>query len=931
MYGSVSKACRKGPRICRIAFSSFCRKNLSSAPRMMSACATAQQKPPKVVVRWPGGSDSIVISIETAAATKTLNRDPKEPVEKSLVRLQASLGGKKQKRKKKSKGEAAQDDADAEPSVNVSLLQNRSTTDAVPPGTPNSDAWREPAALCIGSDVIDIVFNPPTVTSLDLHPRPMVSYPILPLPELQYASTEDCEWSWERLRHGNGSETSVQALCCSERVYVPVEADAGCQLRVTCTPRSGSDSSHTAGEPAAATTDVVALPLPEPLGTFPAPLPPAAAGTFRVVTYNVLADQYASQQFSQDILFRHVPPPWLDVHYRKQLVWRQLVHSGADVLCLQEVDAKVFDLYLQPLLRAAGFSGVFDNKAGQVSEGSAIFYRDCLFERIGRRRVELPELFAHPLPAHLSHFQPLLDASPHLTEALQRVSTIAQAVALQPRQGSRACGTDAMASGDAPEATASRPLVVCNTHLFFHSNASHIRTMHVDAIMMEAFELVRECRKMAPESGAAASAPAVVFCGDLNSDLNNGVPGAIELLRAGRLPASHWDWAESAHFSFGNGRGAQPPPDDFAAADGGAQATADTTAATAQAAVEVTGVDLRLPSSFRSTHGLDTAAVSNYVPGYQGLLDYIWCEVGTVLPVRAFPLPTPAQMRSYVPDGVHPSDHLPVMADVALVAPDASATAAAHSAEAATGRPEAHGVHDDTYAAHSTQHSNAARGAVHAAQAEGVAVAVRVLQAGGVVAVPTDTLYGLAALGRHDEGIERIYDIKGRASHVPLAVCVGAVEDVAACGDCGGVPVGLLGALLPGPVTVVLPRRADAPLSERLNPGRAGVAVRVPDSGFVRDVVRGVGGPVVLTSANRSGQASTVSVGEFRELWGMVDAVFDGGRIEGVRAGSTIVDLQRSAEGVYEILRDGRARAETEAALQRYGLQLCRIAAPVGS
>lgn len=124
--------------------------------------------------------------------------------------------------------------------------------------------------------------------------------------------------------------------------------------------------------------------LRDPLGTFPAPLQPASGTNIRIVTYNILADQYASQEFARNVLFKHVPGTWLDIHYRKQLVWKQLVHSAADIVCLQEVDAKVFDLYLSPLLKREGYSGVFDNKAGQVSEGSAIFFRDSLFTSIGR-------------------------------------------------------------------------------------------------------------------------------------------------------------------------------------------------------------------------------------------------------------------------------------------------------------------------------------------------------------------------------------------------------------------------------------------------------------------------------------------------------------------------------------------------------------------
>ena len=78
---------------------------------------------------------------------------------------------------------------------------------------------------------------------------------------------------------------------------------------------------------------------------------------------------------------------------------------------------------------------------------------------------------------------------------------------------------------------------------------------------------------------------------------------------------------------------------------------------------------------------------------------------------------------------------------------------------------------------------------------------------------------GLAASARSTAAVRRIYDIKRRQESAPLAVCVGDVHDVSVYGDAGHLPAGLLAQLLPGPTTVVLPRRPDAPLSPELNPG----------------------------------------------------------------------------------------------------------------
>ena len=125
---------------------------------------------------------------------------------------------------------------------------------------------------------------------------------------------------------------------------------------------------------------------------------------------------------------------------------------------------------------------------------------------------------------------------------------------------------------------------------------------------------------------------------------------------------------------------------------------------------------------------------------------------------------------------------------------------------------------------------------------------------------------------------------------MPLAVSVASVDKVEMCGSCQNLPEGLLHALLPGPVTVVLARRPDAPLSRFLNPGLTGVAIRVPAHGFIQRVVSEVGSPVVLTSANKSGEASTTAVEQFSGLCNQIDRVFDGGEIRSDGRGSTIMD-----------------------------------------
>ncbi|XP_042212746.1 yrdC domain-containing protein, mitochondrial-like [Homarus americanus] len=206
-----------------------------------------------------------------------------------------------------------------------------------------------------------------------------------------------------------------------------------------------------------------------------------------------------------------------------------------------------------------------------------------------------------------------------------------------------------------------------------------------------------------------------------------------------------------------------------------------------------------------------------------------------------------------------------------------------------------------------------------ASHAERAAAAA--LLAGHVISVPTDTLYGIAALAQNNTAIERIYEIKRRSSTKPLAICVSEVDEVYLWGKVT-VPHSLLTSLLPGPVTLVFQRTAQ--LNPALNPGTDLVGIRIPDEEFIRSVVKSCGSPLALTSANISTKASPLCVEEFRELWSKLHTVFDGGPLGEhlkCREGSTIIDL--SQPGSYRLIRRGIAFEQTSEILQRY--KLCLI------
>ncbi|XP_060169567.1 uncharacterized protein LOC132600425 isoform X2 [Lycium barbarum] len=196
--------------------------------------------------------------------------------------------------------------------------------------------------------------------------------------------------------------------------------------------------------------------------------------------------------------------------------------------------------------------------------------------------------------------------------------------------------------------------------------------------------------------------------------------------------------------------------------------------------------------------------------------------------------------------------------------------------------------------------------------------AIEAIKARKVIAVPTDTLYGFACDACSAEAVNRIYEIKGRKHTSPLAICVGDVHDIQRYAVTDHLPHSLLDCLLPGPVTVVLRRGESSILEKSLNPGLESIGVRVPDCNFIRVIARGSRSALALTSANLSGQSSSIDVKDFENLWEHCAYVYDGGILPAGRAGSTVVDLTKL--GKYKILRPGSAKEETVAILERHSL-----------
>jgi L-threonylcarbamoyladenylate synthase len=161
---------------------------------------------------------------------------------------------------------------------------------------------------------------------------------------------------------------------------------------------------------------------------------------------------------------------------------------------------------------------------------------------------------------------------------------------------------------------------------------------------------------------------------------------------------------------------------------------------------------------------------------------------------------------------------------------------------------------------------------------EAVAEAVRCLKAGGLVAFPTETVYGLGADATNARAIARLYEAKGRPAFNPL---IAHVHNAAAASDLGKldpVAAGLAEVFWPGPLTLVVPWQAGCSVAELATAGLATIALRVPAHAVAHDVLASFGGPIVAPSANRSGHISpTTAQHVLSDLRGRIDLLLDGG------------------------------------------------------
>uniref|UniRef100_A0A6G1SPJ1 2',5'-phosphodiesterase 12 n=1 Tax=Aceria tosichella TaxID=561515 RepID=A0A6G1SPJ1_9ACAR len=613
-----------------------------------------------VYVQHSEGKEMMTISFEytTCGKTKSFNlyRKANEPLSMSLERLKLNL--MKMKKVKKQKNGAPKGQPDNEDTLNLSIHISGKKLD--PACTSNIDAWIEGATMNLDGRQYVIKRNEPQVVLMRLPSIIMKGFITVPDVDLANCNVETCKFLWYRQISAQERETIQQTdetsakkiemknqvywLYLSEGIiYSPSDDDIAHYLKVVCLPSNGSKVGPTysclSGRPVE-------------LGPPTCPFEKRQLHTrdrfsntnkLRIVSYNILADLYADSDYSRNVLFAHCPPHSLEIDYRRQLLLKEIHGYNADIICLQEVDKKEFSRTYEPYFKlTSGHHGLFNTKGGQVAEGVATFFRVDRFELVDSHRTILSKLIDPSAPVEEDGDSKCDDLTDHpilhdpnstpAKELLSKLRNVKVAILKNLELTKRFMNRHTIIQTTLLKAKGvpRNYVIVANTHLYFAPDADHVRLLQ-GIVCVKYLEFMKTFYKSMIERlfNEKDAHIYIIFCGDMNSSPDCGL---FKLLHEGKVPDDLPDWRSNENES-------------------------------------VEGLSVETHLRFSSAY--QNIPYTNYTPGFNGWLDYIYYELDGIECESTVPLPDHDDViaNEGIPSDVFPSDHLALIADLKLRAP----------------------------------------------------------------------------------------------------------------------------------------------------------------------------------------------------------------------------------------------------------------------
>ncbi|KAM0733217.1 2',5'-phosphodiesterase 12 [Formica fusca] len=362
--------------------------------------------------------------------------------------------------------------------------------------------------------------NAPYIINILLPSSILVGFPTYPSKfESLYTDKKRSIFNWYK-NDAINNKPNLWTHIGNGYLYVPNISDIGCNLKINCEPRNESDFG--------CNMEVQSKNVVE-AGPGPCPFDIRHQFTkhklldrsFRIMSYNILADTYADSDFSKDVLYPYCPQYALDMDYRKQLILKEIIGFNSDIICLQEVDRKINEYDLLPSLYMLNYDGVFVTK-NEINEGLATFFNQERFEKLG---------FEYSVMAQNTDF-------PRFAAIWSKINN--------ERTKKRFFGRNTTIQVTILRSKENRSeiLVIGNTHLYFKPDADHIRLLQGYYAIIYVHEVAKKIREENPECNTS-----VILCGDFNS-----VPecGIYQLMTENYVPETCVDWRSNAEEAIEN-------------------------------------------------------------------------------------------------------------------------------------------------------------------------------------------------------------------------------------------------------------------------------------------------------------------------------------------------------------------------------------------
>ncbi|GJQ66888.1 hypothetical protein Trydic_g7910 [Trypoxylus dichotomus] len=433
-----------------------------------------------------------------------------EPISNFLSRVNINIAKVINKKAKKKKDDNLVENKEHE--VTACLLQNNLLIQDDIPCANVFNINNDNVILRVLDNDYLIVINAPFVDTITLPNSILANFPVYPSKfETVYTEKSLCEFIWYVSKDRKSWVTAGNGF-----MYTPTNADVNSYLKLSCIPKNTIAEGPLVEVIADCTIDASPGECPfEHRHVFTKEKCNSSA--FRVITYNILADLYCDSDFTRTVLYPYCPPYALHVDYRKQLIIKELLGYNGDIICLQEVDRKVYTYDLEPVFSSLNYGSNFMLKGGQVAEGLACFYDNSRFRFIEEASIVIADEIGNN--SIFALIWEKICTNEKLKERLLNRTTALQTVTLE--------NTD---SGNL--------ILLANTHLYFHPDADHIRLLQGYITIRYLEDIHDKLQEKYKDKNITT-----IFCGDFNS-----VPecGIYQLYTTGFVSESIIDFKSNA-------------------------------------------------------------------------------------------------------------------------------------------------------------------------------------------------------------------------------------------------------------------------------------------------------------------------------------------------------------------------------------------------